>query len=169
MNKRTTAKPPFTFQYTFDAPKHLVFNAFGNAEALNEWWGPVDSHNTVVKLDFSPGGIFHFSMQGKDGKISYGRMLFKTIQPHDLLEFSNAFADEKANVVKAPFDIPLPLEIHYRIVFTEAKGKTTIRMTGEAGDGTQEEVTGFASIFGGMETGFGASFSQLSKYLAKKK
>jgi|SRR5690349_9583768 len=167
MSKRTAAKPPFTFQYTFDAPKHLVFDAFGNAEALNEWWGPVESRNSVVKLDFRPGGIFHFSMQAKDGSMSYGRMLFKTIQPHDLLEFSNAFADENANVVKAPFDIPLPLEIHYKIIFTEVKGKTTIHMTGEA-DGSEAEVAGFTSIFAGMEMGFGASFKQLSKYLAKK-
>lgn len=50
----------FTFVREFDAPKNLVFNAFSNAGALNEWWGPAESANSVISLDFRPGGIFHF-------------------------------------------------------------------------------------------------------------
>ncbi len=100
----------------------MVFNAFSNAEALNEWWGPVETNNSVISLDFRPGGIFHFKMES-DGHVSYGRFLFKTIQPYDLLEFTNAFADEKANIVQAPFDINIPLEIFYSMRFTEHAAK----------------------------------------------
>src|ERR1044072_9113227 len=107
----TTGKAAFVYVREFEAPKELVFNAFSSAEALNAWWGPVETRNSVIKLDFTPGGIFHFKMESPDGGVSYGRFLFGNIQPYDLLEFTNAFADEQARVVKAPFDIPLPLEI----------------------------------------------------------
>jgi uncharacterized protein YndB with AHSA1/START domain len=164
----TKEKAEFTFVQEFNAPKKVVFNAFGNAEALNEWWGPVETQNSVIKLDFRPGGIFHFKM-ASDGGVSYGRFLFREVKPYDLLEFTNAFADENANVVKAPFGIPLPLEILYRLVFTENKGKTTITMTGQPVDATPEEVETFRSIEPDMQRGFGATFDKLITYLDKQK
>jgi uncharacterized protein YndB with AHSA1/START domain len=160
--------PAFTLTYTFSAPKDLVFNAFGTAEALNEWWGPVESRNTVIQLDFKPGGIFHFKMEFP-AFTTYGRFLFGRIQPYDLLEFTNAFADEKANVIQAPFDIPFPREIFYRLDFTEQNGQTTIHLTGLPVDASDEETKGFLSINTSMQQGFGATFDKLSNYLDKQK
>ena len=157
----------FTLRQEFDAPRELVFNAFANAAALNEWWGPVESRNSVISLDFRPGGIFHYKMESDRGT-SYGRFLFRVIQPHDLLEFTNAFADERARVVNAPFDISLPREILYRLTFTEKAGKTTIHLTGKPVQASPEEAAGFLAIGEGMQEGFGATFGQLSKYLAKQ-
>jgi len=164
--QHTSKTKVFTLVREFDAPKKLVFNAFSNAEALNEWWGPVESLNSVVSLDFRPGGIFHFKMDF-NGQISYGRFLFKKIEPHDLLEFTNAFADEQARVVKAPFDIPLPLEIFYRLVFTGSNNKTTITLTGEPVNASPEETESFQAINASMQEGFGATFDKLSIYLKK--
>src|SRR5262245_45482797 len=129
-NPSTIEAAPFTLSYEFDAPKKLVFEAFGNAEALNDWWGPVEMKNSVVSLDFRPGGIFHFKMD-HNGHVTYGRMLFLKIERYDLLEINNAFADEHANVVAAPFDFKFPKEIIYRFRFVEQNGKTTIHLTGE--------------------------------------
>jgi uncharacterized protein YndB with AHSA1/START domain len=152
--------------YEFSAPKKHVFNAFADAEALNEWWGPVECRNTVLKLDFRPGGVFHFKME-KDGATNYGRFIFGRIEPHDLLEFSNAFSDEKGNPVRAPFDITLPLEIFYSLRFTEKNGKTIITLTGRPVDPSPEELQGFISIHEGMQQGFGATFAKLTEYLGK--
>lgn len=165
MSTRQT-KEKFVLAYEFNAPKELVFNAFSSAEALNEWWGPVESENSVIKLDFRTGGIFHYKMDYK-GKITYGRFLFDQIKPHDLLEFTNVFADEHANIVPAPFDIQLPLEIFYQLVFTEKNGKTTITLTGQPVNPSKEEEEGFRSINTSMEQGFGATFNQLAVYLDK--
>jgi uncharacterized protein YndB with AHSA1/START domain len=156
----------FVISYEFNAPKELVFNAFSQAEALNEWWGPVQTKNSVISLDFRPGGIFHFKMESANA-INYGRFVFGNIQPYDLLEFTNSFADEHANVVPAPFDIPIPARIFYCLIFTENNGKTTITMTGQSVEATQEEEVGFRSINESMQQGFGASFQQLSDYLLK--
>ena len=156
----------FSISYEFNAPKELVFNAFSTAEAMNEWWGPVQTKNSVISLDFKPGGIFHFKMEAAD-VTNYGRFVFGTIQPYDLLEFTNSFADEHANVVPAPFGISLPDRIFYRIIFTENNGKTTITMTGQPVDASPEQEAGFLSINEGMQEGFGASFMQLATYLNK--
>lgn len=167
MNSQSTIeKAVFSFSYEFDAPKKLVFNAFSNAEALNAWWGPAEAKNSVISLDFKPGGVFHYSMD-INGHINYGRMRFEKIEPYDLIEINNAFADENANPVPAPFDVKLPIEIFYRIRFNERNGKTTINMTGEPVGGNAEEVAGFKSINAGMEQGFGATFFKLVQYLKK--
>jgi uncharacterized protein YndB with AHSA1/START domain len=150
----------------FDAPRNEVFNAFANADALNEWWGPVETKNSVIKLEFKPGGIFHFKMDYQ-GKISYGRFLFRRIEPYNLLEFTNAFSDEHANVIKAPFDIQLPAEILYQLCFTETNNKTILTLTGQPINGTPEEEEGFDSINASMHQGFGATFDQLAAYLTK--
>lgn len=156
----------FFISYEFKAPKELVFNAFTKAEALNEWWGPEHTRNSVVSLDFREGGIFHFKMEAAEGT-NYGRFVFGAIQPYDLLEFTNSFADEHANVVPAPFGIPIPARIFYRVVFTENNGKTTIAMTGKPVEARPEEEEGFRAINEGMQLGFTASFVQLTKYLDK--
>ena len=167
MNKKQSDKKRrFTISYEFSAPKELVFNAFANAEALNDWWGPVETKNSVIHLDFKTGGIFHYKMES-NGRTNFGRFLFGKIEPHDYLEFTNSFSDEHGNVIKAPFDIPLPSEIFYRLSFTESKGKTTINMVGQPTHATDEEQNGFISINASMQQGFGATFNQLAAYLGK--
>lgn len=155
-----------TITHEFSAAKELVFNAFSHEEALTEWWGPVDCKNTVLKLDFREGGIFHYKME-KDGKINYGRFTFVKIQPYDVLEFVNSFSDEKGNIIRAPFDIQLPLKIFYRLNFTESIGKTIITMTARPVDATGEEMLNFKSIDKSVQKGFGDTFSQLASYLNK--
>jgi len=156
----------FSLVHEFNAPKKLVFNAFSTAEALNDWWGPVEYKNTVLKLEFRKGGMFHFKME-KDGQVGYGRFIFGDIEPYDLLEFSNAFADAQGNVVPAPFDVNLPLEIFYRLVFTENNGRTIITLTGEPLGGTAEQAAALRSIHPDMQKGFGATFDHLAAYLEK--
>jgi uncharacterized glyoxalase superfamily protein PhnB/uncharacterized protein YndB with AHSA1/START domain len=165
---RANSNKRFSFIREFDAPKKDVFNAFSNAEALNAWWGPVECKNSVVSLDFRPGGIFHFQMDF-NGHLSYGRFLFKEIRPYDLLEFSNAFADEKANVVKAPFDMEFPKEIFYRIELTERNGKTTLNLTGTPMDANAAEEESFQAIEADMQQGFGSTFDKLGVYMKTQK
>ena len=162
----TTQNTTFRLTHVFNAPKKLVFNAFSTAEALNNWWGPVETTNSVIKLDFRPGGIFHFKMESGEN-LSYGRFLFGKIEPYDLLEFTNAFADEHANVVKAPFDIEIPKEIFYQLRFEEHNGQTTITLTGQPVNASDAETAAFISINEGMEQGFGATFNKLAAYLMR--
>lgn len=167
MNQHIKSGRPFRISYTFDAPREDVFAAFSTAEALAEWWGPAEMKNTVISLDFRPGGTFHFKMEG-EGFVSYGRFLFRNIVPNELLEFNNAFADEHANVVPAPFDENFPREIFYSLLFTEANDKTAIFLSGEPVKADDAGHTAFAQLDSSMEQGFGATFKKLSEYLNKR-
>lgn len=161
-------KEAFFFVQTFDAPKEAVFRAFSTAEALNAWWGPAETENSVVRLDFRPGGTFHFKMVA-GGTVSYGRFHYLRIEPNELLEFTNAFADEEGNVVPAPFPMPFPEEIHYRITFREEKGKTVVSLTGRPVNATPEQEESFRSIHDSMQEGFGGTFDKLVSYLENRR
>lgn len=160
-------KEAFLYVQTFDASREAVFRAFSTAEALNAWWGPAETVNSVIRLDFRPGGIFHFKMISGD-TVSYGRFHYLRIEPDELLEFTNAFADEAGNVVPAPFPMPFPEEVHYRITFAEENGKTRVTLTGRPVNATAEQEETFRSIEDSMQQGFGSTFHKLVAYLRNK-
>lgn len=160
----STKATTFKIVREFHAPREDVFNAFAEVEALNEWWGPAETNNSTISLDFRPGGIFHFKME-KDGNVNYGRFLFGRIVPHHILEFTNSFADENANVIAAPFDISLPKAIFYSLFFSDQNGVTVITLTGTPVEASLEEIEGFQAINESMQQGFGGTFDQLAAYL----
>lgn len=166
MTTKQTAAPELVLTHEFNAPKQLVFEAFSNAAALTQWWGPAGYKNAVVSFEFKKGGLFHYKMEN-NGQINYGRCIFGNIQPFDLLEYTISFADEKANPIKAPFDIQLPIEIFYTLLFTEKNGKTTISLTGKAVNPTREQMEGFNAINSNMQEGTKAMFDILTIYLDK--
>src|SRR5690606_38031719 len=101
---KTDAQTVFTHVHIGDAPRELVYQAFSTAEALNAWWGPANCDNSLISLDFRPGGIFHYRMVAGD-TVNYGRFVFNRIDPPAFLDFTVSFADANANAIDAPFDI----------------------------------------------------------------
>lgn len=57
-NNQTEKKEGLTIVRHFNAPKQVVFDAFANAEAMGEWWGPAGMDLTVKTFEFKPGGNF---------------------------------------------------------------------------------------------------------------
>ena len=47
---------PFTVARIFNAPRDVVWKAWTEREALEEWWGPKGCAIEVETLDASPGG-----------------------------------------------------------------------------------------------------------------
>lgn len=152
----------------FDAPKETVFNAFADAKALAEWWGPPGVPITVVKFEFKPNGIFHYKIS-MQGQTSYGRFVYKQIQKYDLIEFISSFADENCEIKRAPFNDKFPLEISNRIELSEKGGKTTITLSGHPVNASDEELEFFSQMSTGMQQGFAGTFNQLDNYLSKLK
>jgi uncharacterized protein YndB with AHSA1/START domain len=151
----------------FSASREEVFKAFSEAEALAEWWGPPGIPITVLKFNFTPGGIFHYkaSMQGQT---SWGRFVYGQISRYDLLEFTSSFSDADGGIVRAPFSDKFPLEIFNRLEFSEKSGKCTIRLSAFPVNAAEEESQFFASMAGDMQSGFAGTFNQLDNYLLKK-
>lgn len=159
--------PLFTITRTLAASKQTVFDAFSNTDALARWWGPVEAPIDVVSFDFRPGGIFHYRMKGQ--QVAYGIFRYIAIQEPDSIEWVNSFANEKAEIIKAPFEgIDFPREMLVSIQFTETDGVTTLVLTSKPLNATENETHTFLAMTSSMEQGFGGTFGQLENYLRNK-
>jgi uncharacterized protein YndB with AHSA1/START domain len=156
----------FILTKIFNASKEMVFDSFASAEALAQWWGPVEAPIDVVSLDFRPEGIFHYRMKGTH--MSYGIFRYKKIERPNSLTWINSFADENGAIIKPPFkDFDLPKEILNSITLTEEEGVTTLILKSEPINASESETNCFYSITESMEQGFGGTFNQLVNYLNK--
>lgn len=163
MTQEQTAFPVFLSR-VMDAPRDLVWRAWSDAEALAQWWGPKDFPTRVEKLDFRPGGVFHYCMQTPDGEM-WGKFVYREIEPPQRLVFVLSFADAQGNTVRAPFSDTHPLEILSDVTFTEENGKTTILMRGGPWNATEAERQSYQAMLQNMQQGTNATLDQLAQYL----
>ena len=76
----------------FNAPRELVFKVFSDGEHLKQWWGPRGWEVTVSKMDFRPGGQWHYCMKCSDqnqgdfyGMESWGKSVYQEIEEPEKL------------------------------------------------------------------------------------
>ncbi len=119
------AENVITFTKQYDASKELLFSMFSNPEQLEKWWGPTTWPATIINFDFTPGGKWHYYMQGPDGTKAYGLATFKEIDEPNTITLIDAFSDADANI-----DPNLP-QGESTIRFVEESGMTTLTMTGK--------------------------------------
>ena len=150
----------------FDAPRKLVWKAFAESDRLAQWWGPTGFSMLTHTLDFRPGGIFHYSMRSPEGHISWGRFVYRDIQPPERMVFVNSFSDEEGNVTRAPFNPTWPLEVLNTLTLSEADGKTTLTLRGGPTNATEEERETFWRAQESLRQGFAGTFDKLSDYLS---
>lgn len=166
MTAATHAAQEFTFSRTFDAPRQLVWDAFTQAEHLAHWWGPKGCEIEVAALDVCPGGQFHYCMRLPNGGAMWGKFIYREIDAPSRIVFTNGFADEAGNLIRAPFHPAWPLEVLNTWTFDEADGKTTLTLRGAPINANEEEQAIFIANFESMRGGFGGTMEQLAAYLA---
>jgi uncharacterized protein YndB with AHSA1/START domain len=160
----------FMISRVFNAPRDRVWKAWTDPQALAQWWGPKGSQIRVIKLDFRPGGIFHYAMAFQPGHDMFGRFIYREIEAPVRMVFINSFSDADGGITRAPFPQlgdTWPLEVLNNLTLTEQGGKTTLTLRGGPINATEEERKTFASMADSMRQGFGGTFDQLEEYLAK--
>jgi uncharacterized protein YndB with AHSA1/START domain len=79
---------------SFAAPKSKVWKYYTTAELLDLWWAPAPYKAITKSFDFSPGGHWHYIMQGPDeGVEHYCINLYKTIDAENSFTALDAFAN----------------------------------------------------------------------------
>jgi uncharacterized protein YndB with AHSA1/START domain len=156
-----------TITRTFDAPRELVFKAFAEAERLARWWGPKGCAVQVSKLDFRPGGVFHYRMAFSGGPDMWGRFTYREIVPPERIVWVNAFSDSDGNLTRAPFGDTIPLEILNTVTLAEHDGKTVLTLRSAPVNATAEEVATFEGMLDSMREGWGGTWDKLDAYLAQ--
>lgn len=166
MTASTPGQQELHITRTINAPLALVWKAHSEPEHLARWWGPAGMKLVIEKLEFRPGGIFHYGMVGPNGNTMWGRFVYREILPQQKLVFLNSFADAKGNAVRAPFSDHWPLEVLNTWTFEEKDGKTLLNLRGIPYQANADEHAAYEGMFGSMNQGFGATYDQLDAYLA---
>ena len=133
----------------FDAPRHLVFDAFTKPELLKRWFGPRDWSLVICEVDLRVGGGFRFVLRGPDGREMGMRGVYREIVAPERSVHMESFDD-------------YPGEAQVTGVFTEQGGKTTLTATVLY---ASQEVRD-AVLKSGMEHGAAESYDRLAEMLA---
>src|SRR5215510_5706587 len=160
-------KGEFVISRVFDAPRELVFKAQAESERLEHWWGAKGFTTRVIKLDFRPGGVFHYSMQTSDGHEMWGRFVYREILAPERIVFINSFADKEGNTIQAPFSSTWPLEIINTLTLSEHNSQTTLTIRSVPFNATKEERETFEIGLDSMRQGLNGSLDRLADYLAR--
>jgi len=134
----------------FNAPRHLVFEAWTRPEHLVKWWGPRSLTMTVCNVDLSIGGEYRFVLRSPEGE-EYGfNGIYREIVRPDRLVHTFIFEPmpEHGSVVTVTFE-----ESEGRTKVTE----TTLHATREGRDGHLQS---------GMEEGMRETYDRLDDLLA---
>ncbi len=160
---------PFTISREFDAPRELVWKMCTEDEHMKNWFGPKGFERTTSKMDFRPGGIYHYGLRTPDGKDFWGRFIYREIVPQERIVFINSFSDANGGVTRHPWNPGWPLETLSRFTLTEKNGKTTLTVESVPYEATEAERNTFSDKGSrdSMKMGWGGTLDQLAERLAK--
>ncbi len=158
----------FVITRDFDAPRPLLFSCFTDVDRLARWWGPKGIAIIRPKLDLRPGGMFHYGMQSGEGKVMWGRMMFREVVAPERIVFLNSFSDENGGLARAPFfDNKWPLEILTRFDFAElGANHSRFTVTWTPHNASADEQAMFDANHASMNGGWTGSLDKLTDLIA---
>lgn len=149
----------------FNAPRGLVFKVFTDGEHLKQWWGPRGWEVTVSKMDFRPGGSWHYCMKCLDknqgdfyGMESWGKSVYQEIDEPETIVLIDYFSDAEGAIAEG---MPAPIST---MTFVEQDGKT--KLINRAVYDSPEALKTVLDM--GMEEGITQTWDRLEEYLAAK-
>ncbi len=139
----------------FDAPAHVVFDAWSKPEAITHWWGPRGFTTTTHHMDFRTGGSWHFTMHGPDGTDYPNRIDYE--QVHRPLRITYRHSGEGEHDA---------VRFHTTVTFVGKEGKThlTLRMVFPTAALRDEVATKYGAVEGAH-----ATLARLAEHLAQAK
>ncbi len=157
----------FTLTRTFDAPRELVWQAFTDHTHMQAWWGPKEVTIIGGSMDFRPGGTYHYGMRSSESGDSWGRFVYREIEPISRIVGINSFSDPAGGITRHPLSAEWPLEMHTIYTFTGQDGKTTLSIQWRALNASATEEKVFADNLDNCRIGWTSSLDQLEAYLTQ--
>jgi uncharacterized protein YndB with AHSA1/START domain len=157
-----TASNDFVISRVFDAPRDLLWKCFTDPERMKQWWGPKGFTIIASKMDLRVGGTYHYGMETPDGKVMWGKFVYREIVPPEKMIFINSFSDEKGGVTRHPMSPSWPLQLLSVFTFEEQPGgKTKFTIRWSPHNATAEEQQTFDAGHASMTQGWGGTMDQL--------
>jgi uncharacterized protein YndB with AHSA1/START domain len=127
----------------FDAPRHLVYEAFTTPELVKRWWHAKRGEMTVAEIDLRVGGRWRYVMIADDGTEVGFHGEYREVVPNERIVSTEIYeglpegvSEEDAATVNTA-------------TFTEVDGRTTLTILVQAANKMSRD----AIIESGMETG----------------
>ncbi len=139
----------------FDAPKHLVYEAYTTPELIERWWSGKRGTVTNVEVDLRVGGTWRYVMMANEGFEVAFHGEFREIVPNERIVSTEVFEgapDAGGYPEGAENDAAVTTT-----TFSEVDGRTTLTQLMECGS---REVRD-AIIDSGMEGGMQEAFDEL--------
>ena len=127
----------------FDAPKHLVYEAWTTPELVKRWWSGQRGEMTVADIDLRVGGAWRYVMIANGGFEVAFHGEYREIVPNERIVTTEVYEAPEAEAVP---EAEAPLNV---VTFTEVDGRTTLALLVQT---TTKELRD-AIINSGMETG----------------
>ena len=122
-----------------------------------------------VKLDLRPGGFFHYGMRFMDGRVMYGKWIFKEILRPERIVLISQFSDARGGLSRHPGNKDWPRETLSTTTFGDQQGKTLLTLRWMPFQASELERQTFLAAAPSMEQGWTGTFRQLDAYLARAK
>jgi uncharacterized protein YndB with AHSA1/START domain len=132
----------------FNAPRHLVFEAWTKPEHLLQWFGPRSCPLVACEMDFRVGGAWRNTLRRPDGRDMVMRGVYKEIKAPERLVSTESFDD-------------YPGESLNTMTLSEENGRTTLTTRVLY---ASEEIRD-AVIRSGMEHGANETYDRLAEHL----
>ena len=146
-----SAERPFVISRAFNVPRDLMWKAWTERERLMQWFGPKGFTMPVAKMDFRPGGVFHYCMRAAHGPEMWGKFVYREIVPPERIVLVNSFSNEAGGLTRHPMNASWPLEMLSVFMLAEHEGKTTVTVTWSPLNATAAEQKTFEAEREGMK------------------
>jgi uncharacterized protein YndB with AHSA1/START domain len=165
---KVSAPRPFLISRTFDAPRELVWKAWSERARLMEWFAPKGFKMPAAKMEFHPGGSFHYCLEAPNGQEMWGKFVYREIVSPEKIVLVNSFSDEAGGITRHPMSETWPLEMISTFTLAEENGRAAATIHWTPLNATADEIKTFDAAHEGMKQGWTGTFDQLAAYLAKE-
>ena len=101
----------------FDAPKHLVYEAYTTPELVRRWWHAKRGEVTVCEIDLRVGGKWRYAMRTQDGTEVAFHGEYREIVPNERIVSTEVYEGVPDAETKAALDT---------VTLAETDGRTTL-------------------------------------------
>lgn len=156
----------FEISRVFAASRERVWDAWTKPDQLGRWLGPPGATSEVKHFELKPGGYLHTRQTGPDGSVSWGKNIYREIDPPRRLVWEQGFSNEAGDFVPAPFPMPWARSMLTTVVFEDEGEGTRVTLTWEPIDPSPEQLASFVQMLESMTGGWTGTFNQLDALLA---
>jgi uncharacterized protein YndB with AHSA1/START domain len=82
-----------------DAPIRQVWRAWTDPKLVRRWWGPTGFTCPLARMDLREGGTSLVAMRSPEGQDLSSTWAYRSVGPHQRLEFIQNFADQDGNTI----------------------------------------------------------------------